>query len=675
MKITALMHFESFIPGRFTARRCHQGGTWYVCTEAGDRTPGMAGADGLSWTTPVVSQKVHGGNPALTSSAVQFALPTAHIIPSTCRPETNIGQHPIPVQFHPVSRPHSPFNQHTLEGRPSSRQRQQFLYPSPSQDTPTVISPPEPTPARFEPLVGNLSPVGQMVVQSGPVATQASLVTHQLMGFDHKSANQLYVPWPACMVDSDSRVGLPEHGVHLPLQKQHQISDVASTSHQLLDPVHLAAKDAMFRVKGNSWQEQEMLIERLKQQNAFLQAALCPHNYATNAYVLKVEGRNDHGPVWLPSEGYEFRFRDLERKLGAAEYETQQLKETATTTKAQHAAALQKMADKISNRDKHMASLKHKCQKEAAARQEQQKKAQNLERYLAGLPTVEEHQKISLQVSELKNEKESLKDTLRDYENKLNVSRQDCYQREDDLEDLRSKNADLANTVASLQQQVRYLEEMGSQPLSKIQQLQEEVLRLQERHKQASKLLDAHQKKAESKMEESTSTIKLLELRMAQGEEEIQALQEALARQDSDFQTMRSAMKELATQNQDLLEQKLNIQDRLQMETKRHGTDVNWERMAAELRQEMRQCLSDLQSLCSVLSQHFQGQDPNISQLLGIRTSLTLGVDENPTELENVESLAQGKESLRSMRRDLDELRALVCDRYAQSMAENCHLQ
>uniref|UniRef100_A0A8C4NF46 Uncharacterized protein n=1 Tax=Eptatretus burgeri TaxID=7764 RepID=A0A8C4NF46_EPTBU len=127
---------------------------------------------------------------------------------------------------------------------------------------------------------------------------------------------------------------------------------------------------------------------------------------------------------------------------------------------------------------------------------------------------------------------------------------------------------------------------------------------------------------------------------------------------------MQTRVSQLATQNQDLLEQKLNLQDRLQMETEEHSTDLNRERMAAELRQEMRHCFSELQSLCSVLSKHFQGQDPNISQLLGIQSEFGVKVP-----------IRRFVFYLRSMRRDLDELRALVCDRYAQSMAENCHLQ
>lgn len=57
------------------------------------------------------------------------------------------------------------------------------------------------------------------------------------------------------------------------------------------------------------------------------------------------------------------------------------------------------LLSQVKGRDKHINNLKKKCQKESEQNREKQQRIETLERYLADLPTLEDHQKQSQQVA------------------------------------------------------------------------------------------------------------------------------------------------------------------------------------------------------------------------------------------------------------------------------------
>uniref|UniRef100_A0A4W6DNF0 Uncharacterized protein n=1 Tax=Lates calcarifer TaxID=8187 RepID=A0A4W6DNF0_LATCA len=88
------------------------------------------------------------------------------------------------------------------------------------------------------------------------------------------------------------------------------------------------------------------------------------------------------------------------------------------------------------------------------------------------------------------------------------------------------------------------------------------------------------------------------------------------------------------------------------------------------LLKEMSLCLLDLQALCSILAQRAQGKEPNLSLLLGMKCI-------HKTQRCSIFLLAE--EELRfkllevgQLRRDIDELRKSISDRYAQYMGDSC---
>lgn len=100
------------------------------------------------------------------------------------------------------------------------------------------------------------------------------------------------------------------------------------------------------------------------------------------------------------------------------------------------------------------------------------------------------------------------------------------------------------------------------------------------------------------------------------------------------------------------------------------GTSV---KDAGPLLKEMSLCLLDLKGLCSVLTQRAQGKEPNLALLLGIK-SMSCSAEESEKPLLE-DGLRAKLVEVCQLRKDIDELRTLISDRYAQDMGENCVTQ
>lgn len=164
------------------------------------------------------------------------------------------------------------------------------------------------------------------------------------------------------------------------------------------------------------------------------------------------------------------------------------------------------------------------------------------------------------------------------------------------------------------------------------------------------------------------------------------------------------------------MEQNLTLQE--QMSDEQSGSQASstlqpaGARLTQKLHVEIASCLSDLRSLCSILTQRAQGQDPNLSLLLGLTckhylsftpslllifelgffffrfyntihshliffssSSAPQSVAEQAEDWMSPEVLQKKLAEAQQLRRDVEELRNVILDRYAQDMGENCITQ
>uniref|UniRef100_A0A8C1A4S1 Centrosomal protein 85 n=1 Tax=Cyprinus carpio carpio TaxID=630221 RepID=A0A8C1A4S1_CYPCA len=448
--------------------------------------------------------------------------------------------------------------------------------------------------------------------------------------------------------------------------------------------------DAVIKANENLLKEKELTIERQKQQMSQLEQRLreselqvhsalmgrgAPYTDVCLLRLQEAQRENAFLRAQFAERNDCFTKEKLEadRRLGAVEAETQHLNEVLKESSEKHAEELKKQEERIRSRDKHINGLKKKCQKESEQNKEKQQRIETLERYLADLPTMEDYQAQHKKLEEAEERTAELQATIRDLEAKLEEARSAVHNKETQLEEQRRKERELLSTVTSLQNRVQESLEDGVRlPSLDIEKLREENATLKEEHQRLKKVIE----KQLRIMEQLGSQIRTLEEQLSQEECSSQALREEVVEKEESLLQLRTAMKELSAQNQELMEYNLTLQERLQGEEAPSGRGLlpMGARLTQKLYGEMAACLCDLRSLCNVLTQRAQGHDPNLSMLLGI-ASAPPPVGEQWEDWLSPEGLQKKLQEAQQLRRDVEELRTTVSDRYAQDMGENCITQ
>ncbi|XP_026861152.2 centrosomal protein of 85 kDa isoform X2 [Electrophorus electricus] len=366
---------------------------------------------------------------------------------------------------------------------------------------------------------------------------------------------------------------------------------------------------------------------------------------------------------------------EAERRLGAVEAETRRLSDALKESVEKHAEELKKQEERIRNRDKHISNLKKKCQKEAEQSREKQQRIETLERYLADLPTMEDHRSQRKQLEAAEQKVEELQHTVAELEACLEEARSATRAKDSQLEEQRRRERELLTTVTSLQTRVQEgLEDGARLPSLDTEKLREENTALKGEQQRLKKVIE----KQLRMMEHLGSQIRSVQQHLGEEESSSQALREELDSKQQELHQLRTAMKELSTQNQDLMEQSVSLRERLQAVEGPVGSEMastlqpSVGCLTQQLHREMAACLRDLRSLCSVLTQRAQGHDPNLSLLLGISSPTVSEVCEDWCSSAVLQRKLQ--EALQ-LRHDVEELRTTVSNRYAQDMGDNCTTQ
>ncbi|XP_058409287.1 centrosomal protein of 85 kDa isoform X1 [Diceros bicornis minor] len=391
--------------------------------------------------------------------------------------------------------------------------------------------------------------------------------------------------------------------------------------------------------------KEAILTEELQRENTFLRAQ----------FAQKTEA--------LSKEKIE-----LERKLSASEVEVQLIRESLKVALQKHSEEGKKQEERVKGRDKHINNLKKKCQKESEQNREKQQRIETLERYLADLPTLEDHQKQSQQLKDSELKSTELQERVTELESLLEETQAACREKEVQLESLRQREAEFSSTRLSLQDMQCVEEASGDGPAQQGEGPKVEMESWQKECDALRKIVE----KQQQKMDQLRSQVQSLEQEVAQEEETSQALKEEAQRRETALQQLRTAVKELSVQNQDLIEKNLTLQEYLRQAQPGSPSSSDTAQLAFELQQELSSCLQDLQAVCSIVTQRAQGHDPNLSLLLGIHSAQHPGTQ---LDFQKPDVIRRKLEEVQQLRRDIEDLRTTMSDRYAQDMGENCVTQ
>ncbi|CAM4533638.1 centrosomal protein of 85 kDa-like isoform X1 [Lepidochelys kempii] len=438
--------------------------------------------------------------------------------------------------------------------------------------------------------------------------------------------------------------------------------------------------ESLMKIKEGLLRQKEIVIDRQKQQINSLHQKIrenelraqrarlshlvnCEEPYVTNLQHPQYEITSLQAPF---SERSVSHCEELEQKLASVENKEMQLNEFLKQISNKSSEEKKKMEEKLKTRDRYINSLKKKCQKESEQNKDKQRRIETLEKYLADLPTLDDVERQSKQLHILEEKNKQLQETVTDLEKKLGETRTQCREKELQLMCQKKKEKDLVTTVQSLQQKVEKCLEDGIRlPMLDTKQLQSENECLKEKNEKAHKVIDNQQNQIAGMILE----IQSMEEKLLQGKLTMQKMTNEMEEKERHIQQLNKTLLE----NQRLMEENAFLREQIrQMEQSRQPVSQKMP-VADQLFKEMSHCLFDLKALCSILTQRAQGKEPNLSLLLGIR-STSCSAEENEN-YHSTETLTKKLSEVCQLRKDIDELRTLISDRYAQDMGDNCITQ
>ncbi|KAL3881151.1 hypothetical protein ACJMK2_027609 [Sinanodonta woodiana] len=288
----------------------------------------------------------------------------------------------------------------------------------------------------------------------------------------------------------------------------------------------------------------------------------------------------------------------------------------------------------------------------------------------------------SLNILALREENELQKDQIEDLTEKLTESQQSLTEKEITIQELESKQQKLAEKVVAVTKEIQRIKSEGEgkalqQTQEELEQVKEDKERLALDLEKARKLLETNHRRLRQLELKHQNDFRQLEERLLQEEEAVHALREEARLKDEQIQKLKKTIKELASKNQDLMDQNLILKEQIK-HMEQQTTDDN-QRLQRQLVHEMGICFLELQSLIQICMERAEGKDPNMSLLLGVRSSVmdddegetgAVGGDGRRVQREG-QTLKQWLSKVKELREEVDRLRSMICNKYAEDLGEN----
>ncbi|XP_036405353.1 centrosomal protein of 85 kDa-like isoform X1 [Megalops cyprinoides] len=466
----------------------------------------------------------------------------------------------------------------------------------------------------------------------------------------------------------------PELCGHAPWQQEQQQRERLRQEAELAQTLGGAPLpvNTLVKIKEGLLRQRELEIDRQKQQILQLHARIRENELRAQQVLQGHRGRCEdtyllpakESPYNSPGSVSQLSDRaiplccengELGRKLAAAELEVIHLNEFLKQNTQKYTEDIKKLEEKMKTRDRYISSLKKKCQRESEQCQEKQQRVETLEKYLADLPSLDEVQSQAQQLEEVQGKAQALQEKVAQLEQSLAESNTLLQEKEAIIASQAKREKELVATVQSLQEKVeKCLEDGVRLPMLDLKQLERENGRLQEQHTHGCQLIDNQKKQIEKLTLELTAA----EKRLLKEKSVSQDLRERLQEKDQHLETLSKTLQE----NQRRVEEGVVAPG--------PGSPAV---EVAPLLKEMSLCLLDLKALCSILTQRAQGKEPNLALLLGIKSMSCSGEENERPPLED--GLRAKLSEVRQLRKDVDDLRTVISDRYAQDMGDSCITQ
>ncbi|KAM9704364.1 centrosomal protein of 85 kDa-like [Menidia menidia] len=419
--------------------------------------------------------------------------------------------------------------------------------------------------------------------------------------------------------------------------------------------------NTLVKLKEGLLRQRELEINRQKQQILQLYARI-RENEIRAQHVLQSQRSLFDDPLALNIEESAVRApcrhtserpcceEELGRKLAMAELEVLHLNKFFNQVTQKYTEDIRKLEEKIKTRDRYISSLKKKCQRESEQNQEKQQRIETLEKYLSDLPTPDEVHVQSKKQEELQQKAKDLEKTVSRLQKNLEEGCARIKEKDVMIGIQAKREKELLASVHSLQDKVQQCLDDGVRlPMQDLKRLEVENTLLLHQKDHSSRLFK-HQKE---EIERLTSQLMATRTRLKKSRGPPPHQQQPEGRTSTPLEALHQQDEGLPA--------------------------PYWSQGGVpeveQLLKEMSLCLLDLQALCSIMAQRAQGKEPNLSLLLSME-SFSVTADESDSKVAKAEDKLSCKLfEVNQLRRDIDELRRSISDRYAQFMGDSCTAQ
>ncbi|RUS73563.1 hypothetical protein EGW08_018679 [Elysia chlorotica] len=356
---------------------------------------------------------------------------------------------------------------------------------------------------------------------------------------------------------------------------------------------------------------------------------------------------------------------DLELKLGSAEHEIQKLKEVLRNKASDVSDIQTQLMEKTREAEAWHEKFKESCE----GHQDMKKKLDGLQRYLDELPTVEESQMQAQQDNvALKTRNEGL-------DKKLSQVRKIITARDFRIRDLEQSEQSLKHKVEEITEELDRLRDTDGSEFFNVQRELEHVKSEKERYaidlEKAKKLLETTHQKLRHVEVKYQAELKTAQERLTQEEETVVSLKNEVIEREMQIAKMKKSMKEV----NDASSTGSSGYSSCSIKGRSRSGSAETSSVPALQRQFMQQlglCFSELQAVVNVCFQRARGEDPDISLLLGVKNGAVGGESEQTDfGVDSAKAVSQWLTKLGELRREIDRLRAHICNKYAEDMGDN----
>ncbi|KAK2570958.1 Centrosomal protein of 85 kDa [Acropora cervicornis] len=446
---------------------------------------------------------------------------------------------------------------------------------------------------------------------------------------------------------------------------------------------YLRAKDELIGQKDQIIDRQKQSIFQLQQQllrqTNTVQPAISQHfplsraqrvgdNSSLSLKLQEFQYENAQIKVHLAEK--DSTIDKLQKKLGEKEYLLENMEASVKDATTSRRKELEELHQKCAEHEKTQAELKNKLEQLEAEKLK-------LKQRLCRFPVV---------FRDVREECGRLKETISSKDKKLSRMNKAFGNKDDEAKKLEIENTALKENVQRLQVSLNKISDDGPVSLINFEDLKMENERLQCELDRTNKMLENKHKKMKALHCQTQKEQNNLQERLAQEEDMVNALREELTGKENTLEEMKKALKEgpakkfkersqqIAANNQDLLEENLNLQgscEQLQKLSSKEKSDVQ-----RKLWKELSDCTSELKAVVQVCQERKEGKDPDMSVMLGLRsTSTEADENESAASLDDISAIKSNLNAVKKLRLEVEGLRKFLSDQYAEDIGNNCRMQ